>query len=96
MAEYVAVKLVGGPHDGDNGAVMLPLPEEIWTVACGNPGCDAGGIHWFFPSDSPPVADYERYRQDRQAGDVWLYVFADLETEGDPGLSARSKEPVPA
>lgn len=88
-------RLVGGPHDGDEGLVSHPLPEELWTVTCKNPNCTQGGVHWFFPDTEPP-AEFERYKRDVEQNEVRLYVYADLGLDSEPSADARQELPAAA
>ena len=93
MGNTMRCRLVGGPFDGDQGAMEQPLPEQLWAVECPRGArCALGGTHWLLHDEGQG----ERYRRDVLKAGVQLYVHGDLEPDADPGLTAKRREPVAA
>lgn len=89
MTGAVMARLFGGPFDGDEGGVVLPVPEALWVCACPHgAACRYDGIHWSRAVEPNSVL----YQRGRVSGGVQMYVYRDL------GLQSRDKrsELVPA
>lgn len=87
MIDTVMARLVGGPFDGDEGRVRVPLPDMLWAFACGGactPGgrCRLGGIHW--ARDGRPWARTSEaviYRRGPVDDGVQVYVHRNRELQ---------------
>lgn len=88
-----AARLVGGPFDGDRGAIVMPdgdmpSPETIWAWPCPYGGrCAMGGVHWYLVDPPPDAARYRHHdREDDTAlgMSVEVYVWEGL---AEPALT---------
>lgn len=88
----MTARLVGGPFDGDFGALREVPSPTIFVVACPAPArCGQGGTHWF-RRVRPGLVRYALVTLDEQGA---RYEYGDLLAGGDQAR-AREKERVAA
>lgn len=91
-------RLEGGMFDGDFGywTEVAELPMCFWAVACENPFCPAGRVHWVPDPIAGTQLRGEKYLYDRMCerdGRVAVYVHAELDYDG---IFGRGLEKVTA
>lgn len=93
----VLCELVGGPYDGDDGRVNLPLPAELWVWTCGDSGCPHGGVHWALRARPDTPLPLQRYVQRgvRERGDEVVHLYVHGDRLPPPAGSTRDVERDP-
>lgn len=87
----MTARLVGGPHDGDSGQLIVdPPPATIWVIECPDPHCP-DGTHWY----ASPVEGAFRYALVALDGQGARYEYGE-HFNGASLVRTREKEPVAA